>query len=71
MTSKELADIVIEENRPFDYRWIRYVRNREGFPGLLRIAIHSTSCFADKNCSKQLIGRAARIVAETMDDETW
>lgn len=71
MTSYELADMVLDENRPFDYGWIRHIRRTDGFKGLLRMAKATTECFAPEGCSKQLIGRAAKIVAETIDEETW
>ena len=30
MTSKKLANYVIEENAPFDYEWLKYVYRSEG-----------------------------------------
>ena len=71
MTSFTLAEMVLEENRPFDYNWLRYVKRTEGFNGLLKIAKNTTECFASKGCSKRLIGRAAKIVAETLYNEIW
>lgn len=70
MTSRELANYVIQENEPFDYGWIRHIRKTEGFKGLLCIAKETTEEYAE-NVSKQLIGRAARIVAEEMNNRTW
>lgn len=62
MTSRELADIVISENEPFDYSWLRYVFRKEGYKGIHNIAKTTTEGFADRDMSKQLIGRAANIV---------
>lgn len=66
MTSRELADIVMEENTPCDYGWIRYVFRSEGFKGLREIAKSTTECFAPQNTSKQLIWRASTIVAREL-----
>ena len=29
ITSKQLAEDVIEDNRPFGYNWIKHIRNEE------------------------------------------
>lgn len=72
MTAQEYANIVIEEHRPFDYSWIRYVRRKSGYNGLLNIARHSIEGIIDTDTiSKVMYGRIARIVADTMDSETW
>ena len=64
MTSRQLANMVIEENEPFDYKWLKSILRAEGYKGILRIAKSTTECFADNTMSKQLIGRAAGLVAE-------
>ena len=71
MTSFTLAEMILEEYRPFDYGWLRYIKCKEGFKGLLNIAKNTTEYFAPNDCSKQLIGRAAKIVAKTLYNEIW
>lgn len=62
MTSRELADIVMEENYPYDYKWLRYIHRTEGESGIYDIAKATTEVCAEKGMSKQLIGRATNIV---------
>lgn len=71
MTSRELADYVISENEPLDYGWIRYILSKRGFKGLLEIAKNTTEVFAPRTVSKNLIVRAAKLVAKEMKVRTW
>lgn len=69
ITSKELADEVLEDNRPFDYAWIRHVRNTKGYDGLLNIARTTVEGYAPEGCSPLIVEKASRIIADTMDTE--
>ena len=62
MTSRELCNYVIEENSPYDYRWLNYVYRTEGAEGLKDIARSTVEGFAPSGASKQLIGRAVTLV---------
>lgn len=70
MTSHQLAEEVLDDNRPFDTEWIRHIRRTKGFNGILEIAKNTTYCYAPQGCTDEIIERAAQIVAHTMDDET-
>lgn len=66
MTSRELADLTMKENQPYDYGWIKYVFRKEGYKGLKEIAKTTVDAFAPKDVTKQLIGRAATKVANEL-----
>lgn len=64
--SESLAYTVLTEEEPYDYGWIRYVYRKEGMDGLRNIAKATVEGYAPENASKQLIGRAATIIANRL-----
>lgn len=64
--SENLAYTVLTEEEPYDYGWIKYVYRNEGMDGLRNIAKATIEGYAPENASKQLIGRAATIVANRL-----
>lgn len=68
-TARELADEVIEANRPFDYSWLRHIRRTYSQKELREWAIQNVEPFTDGTESKQLIGRAATILVREVMSE--
>ena len=66
MTSRELANMVIRENKPCDYGWIRHVYHNQGYKGLKEMAKTTVEVFAPKGASKQLVGRATKMVVDEL-----
>lgn len=71
MTARELAEMVIEENRPFDYSWLRYIKRTYSKKELQEWAKDNIECFTTGEESKQLIGRAATILKDEVMAEVW
>lgn len=66
MTAMELANLVISENSPIDWDWLKHLRNTSTTKELQDWARNNVEYFAPADCSKQLIGRAASIVRRTL-----
>lgn len=71
MTAQELADIVMQENRPFDYSWLRHIRQTYSKKELREWTTDNIIPFTTGNESKQLIGRAASILLDEVMSEVW
>lgn len=71
MTARELAEMVIEENRPFDYLWLRHIRHTYSSKELKEWAKDNIEYFTTGKESKQLIGRAATILLREVMAEVW
>lgn len=71
MTAQELADIVMRENRPFDYSWLRHIKRTYSKKELREWATDNIIPFTTGNESKQLIGRAASILLDEVMSEVW
>lgn len=69
MTAKELAKIVMDDNYPIDWKWLRYNFKKDGAKAIFLIAKQTCEEWAPHNASKQLIGRAARIVYKELIEE--
>ena len=60
MTSDELCNRTIEENRPIDWGWINHVKRTYTEKEKLEFCRENIEYACNtKGCSKQLIGRAA------------
>lgn len=64
MTAYELAQEVIDENRPFDYRYLRQVFRTCSRRELHDWAVGVVEPFALPGMSRQMIGRAANIMTD-------
>ena len=62
ITATELADWTYSENRPIDWNWIRHIKRTYSSKELMDWARDNVAVFAPTGTSKQLIGRAARIL---------
>lgn len=62
MTVAQLANITIKENTPVDWKRIEYIRRHYSTRQKLDWAKGNVECFADSNCSKHKITRAAKIL---------
>ena len=62
MTSKELYSYVMEEISPINYERLRYRYRTEGAKWLKDAARCIVEAFAPCEASKQLIGRAAKLL---------
>lgn len=51
MTARELAEKVIDENRPFDYGWLRHIRKTYSKKELHEWGVDNVECFAPKGAS--------------------
>lgn len=71
MTARELAEMVIKENRPFDYSWLRYIKRTYTTRELAEWAKSNIEMFTTGEESKQLIGRAATILKDEVMAEVW
>lgn len=70
-TAYALAQEVIRENRPFDYRWLRHLSRTLTNKQLLDWARENIEDYATDNDSKQLRGRAAKILLEEVMNEVY
>ena len=62
MTVAQLANITIKENTPIDWKRIGYIRKYYSKTQKLDWAKGNVECFAESNCSKHKITRAAKIL---------
>lgn len=69
ITSRDLADLVLDDNSPFDKDWLRQVKRTKGVDGLLEIARTTTRGYAPDDCSEQTIELASQLVLEAINFE--
>lgn len=62
LTATELADWAYSENCLIDWNWVRYIQRTYSSRELMDWARDNVMMVAPRDTSKQLIGRAARIL---------
>lgn len=62
MTSRELFDLTVEANKPFDLTWIEHIDRTYSEEGKLEFCRNSIAEHAPAGASAQLIGRAATLL---------
>jgi hypothetical protein len=67
MTATQLANITIEENTPINWGGLRYIDKKYTRKEKLEWAKGNVECFADSNCSKHKITRAAKILLQYLN----
>ena len=68
ITAYEMALMVADENRPYDYGWLRYIKRHSTEREMHEWAVDNIKPFVGTFCpadvSKQFIGRAANELLE-------
>lgn len=66
-TITALAEQVLEDNRPYDTEWLKYINSTRGKKGIAEIARTTTEGYASPDCPSYIIEQAANIVTEELN----